>query len=281
MIRWTRYVGSKQHFVEEFNKVTAGLDCETYVEPFFGSGAIFFNLTKTYKRYVINDSNPHVINALKAFYTANYQVYKKAVDGVFSKFGDVKANKPSYYAFRNWFNETYFDGKGDSVLEGLYFHMLMNSCINSLVRIGPNGFNQSWGNRFLELKEEEYNQIHEILRDRKPVFMSVDYSEVVEEYDGEDVLFFMDPPYFERPTVGYKQDVKGDKLKLFLERLKGMKGKIVYTDILSVGHTEIEDWPAATTKELKSVSPLRTEEVGASETYFRNFGETNKSLALF
>lgn len=274
--RFSRYAGSKIHFIDRFNDITSRLDKKIYVEPFFGSGAIFFNLNKEYDSYVINDANKHVMKAVTSFRDGDFNTYKSLKEKVFSDFGDIRNNKESYYNFRNWFNAEYFDKNKDLITEGFLFHFLMNSCINSLVRIGPNGFNQSYGNRFMFIEEKKFHEIQRRLK-MNVTILSKDYMDVLNEYDSEQTLFFLDPPYFVRPTVGYenthdkKEDITG-----FINKIKELKGSVLYTDIPCEIHDALSTWHQSNTKMLDNISPLRRETGGNQEAFFSNFTTKEK-----
>lgn len=110
--RFSRYAGSKLHFCNRLNTIAKELKgSTTYVEPFFGSGAIFFNLDREFDRYVLNDTNRHVVNTVASFKHGTYEQYRRQIDYVAEKFGDIMKEKESYYKFRDWFNVEYF-GKG-------------------------------------------------------------------------------------------------------------------------------------------------------------------------
>lgn len=218
--RFSKYAGSKLHFVDRFNELTKDVEHGTYIEPFFGSGAVFFNLKHEFKRYIINDKNKHVLNAVASFKHGTYEQYSKQMKTVNEKFGDIKKSKEAYYAFRDWFNVEYFDKGKDIQTEGFYFHFLMNSCINSLVRVGPNGFNQSWGNRLLFFSEGEFLRIKERLDKHTVILSSMDYKKVLDEFDSEDAVVFLDPPYFARNQVGYQSTYQEDDLRNFLTHIK-------------------------------------------------------------
>gem|GEM_PF-1466603 len=279
--RFTRYAGSKLHFIEKFNDITASLDQKIYVEPFFGSGAIFFNLDKEYDKYIINDINPHVINAVKSFRDGTYKFYKEILEDVNVKFGDIKTNKEAYYNFRNSFNKEFFDKNKDVIKEGFMFHMLMNSCINSLVRIGPNGFNQSYGNCLYVLDEKTFTEVNRRLNMNVEI-TSMDYSELIKQNDSENTLYFLDPPYLARNSVGYIKtyDAKSD-LTDFICILKQLKGKVIYTDIECDIHATLE-WDSHKTKMLSSISPLRRGQESNQEVFFANFNaiETKREITL-
>lgn len=268
MVKFSRYVGAKDKFVDEFNRMAARAGCSTYVEPFFGSGAIFFNLSMSFDRYVINDLNPDLINALNAFKHGEYTQYLTLMDDAFSTFGDVKKNKQSYYDFRNWFNREHW--RKGTVEEGFYFHMLMNACINSLVRVGPNGMNASYGNRFLTMDESTFNAVKARLALTE--ITSRDYMEVLAEHDGSDTLFFLDPPYAARPTVGYGKTFGMPELANFLHAIDGLQGKVVYTDIMTDLHASLPGrWNVIDLGQMANVSPARKSESVGMEVVYYNF----------
>lgn len=270
MNRFSRYAGNKLHFTDMFNEITEPLNKKIYVEPFFGSGAIFFNLNKEYDLYVINDLNKHVMNTVAAFKNSDYETYKNLYDKMFAQFGDIKNNKQSYYDFRNWFNAEYFSKNTDLITEGILFHFLMNACINSLIRIGPNGFNQSYGNRFLFLEKSEFDAIQKRLN-RNVVILSEDYKDVISKYDSEDTLLFLDPPYFLRNEVGYEKTYSESDLISFIDKIKTLKSSIVYTDIPCHLHDKLKDWHREDTKTLISISPNRDSELANQEVFYSNF----------
>ncbi len=280
-IRFSNYAGNKQDFTGTFNFITSNLNKKVYVEPFFGSGAVFFNLEKDFDLYVINDINPHVMNSIRSFRDGNYETYISLRSRVYEMFGDTKADKGAYVKFRDWFNTEYFGGKKDLLTEGFYFHFLMNSCINSLVRIGPNGFNQSYGNRTRVVGRTEFLEIQARLK-KKVTILSTDYSAILDQYDSEETLIFLDPPYAQRNEVGYKSTYGIADLEQFLKKVKLLKGSVIYTDIACEQHNQLTGWIREDTKMLDNISPNRKAQDGNQEVFFRNFeGRKRGVVALF
>lgn len=212
--------------------------------------------------------NEYVINSLLSFKNSNFSQYQKCQNTVLKKFGNIKESKEAYYAFRNWFNETYFNKENDLIEEGFYFHMLMNSCINSLVRIGANGMNQSYGARNYSLSEFDFYEVHKRL-EKSTIILWKSYEEILEKYDSEKSLMFLDPPYFARINVGYEKTKNWD-LELFLKKIQELKAKIIYTDIECEHHKNFH-WHQESSKDLKNISPQRKEESSNEEVFFSNF----------
>ena len=155
MIKLYNYAGTKIKYVDIINKEINNSNATTYVEPFFGSGAAFFNLEKSFDKYIINDLDKNVITIVNAFKNSDYTFFEACIDEVKERFGDIKKNKEAYYNFRNDFNKYVWNT--NTITEGFYLYILYNSCINSMARFGPNGFNQSYGNRLRILNETEFN----------------------------------------------------------------------------------------------------------------------------
>jgi len=143
--KFMRYQGSKDHFVPEFNKLYEKTNKNIFCELFLGSGAIFINCQDSFDEYILNDNNENIMSIWNAVIKFTYNDFMNVKKFIFDKFGDIKTNKEAYYKFRNWYNENiHFSGKTE---KGICLYYLANSCINSMLRFGPNGMNQSYGNR--------------------------------------------------------------------------------------------------------------------------------------
>jgi DNA adenine methylase len=229
--RFFRYSGSKFKYIKLVNNYINNTDKTTYVEPFVGSGAIFFNLEKKFNKYILNDIDPNIINIYKTFKKISYLDYINELNFVKNKFGEFKSNKnlsieqakANYYNFRNFFNEKYY--KSNTIKEGIYLFFLANSCINSMLRFGPNGMNQSFGNCFYNLNEKDFNEVN--VRLQCTELYCTDFIEIFKLYP--DVCFFLDPPYIDQNSsyIGLSEY----KFKIFINKLKTVE--YVYTDILN------------------------------------------------
>ena len=172
--KFFRYSGAKDRYVDLINLFINQTNKSIYCEPFAGSGAILFNLQKEFDKYVINDIDRNIIRIYKSFKEISYEYYVLKVNEVFDKFGKFISDrrfspnniknkeKENYYNFRNWFNENHW--KSETIDEGIYLHMLANSCINSMLRFGPNGMNQGYGNRCYLLDKINFERIYSVLQ---------------------------------------------------------------------------------------------------------------------
>ena len=263
--RIMRYAGNKLYLVPIINKLIekCKITFDTYNEPFLGSGAIFYNLEYEFSNKILNDLDTNIClihNAVKDF---SFHNYKKMCIDVEKTFGNIKSDKQAYYNFRNFYNETYWNKRNDG---GLYLLHLANSCINSMLRFGPNGMNQSFGNRILCLKEDEYNHCHNKLNNS--VIHNKSYEEIIPK-KLENTFLFLDPPY-ELKEMTYNN---GFKLNMFLEILKTVECKnsiICYTDVESDLSDELLNYgfKKILIRNMRNISPNRKEEIITKEVMY-------------
>lgn len=232
MNKFFRYSGAKDRFTSIIN-ANIKTDKKIYCEPFIGSGAVLFNLNKNFDKYIINDIDRNIIRIYKTFKEISYKEYTDTLDVVFKKFGkfttdrrysnaeNSEIEKQNYYNFRNWFNENHWNS--ETIEEGIYLHILANSCINSMLRFGPNGMNQGYGNRCYILDEKSFNNIQQVLK--RTEIHNGTYKDLLKE----DAFFFFDPPYASQDSsytgFSYKDQEE------FLELIKDKE--YLYTDILN------------------------------------------------
>jgi site-specific DNA-adenine methylase len=271
-----QYSGNKLFLVDTVAKlINENMpNYKVYVEPFLGSGSIFYNVPfKDDAKYIINDLDEYVYrmhNSFKSGYS--YDQYLKLCDNIKIKFGDIKASKDAYYAFRDaWnsrFNKT--TTEEDYFKSGMYLIILASACINSMLRFGPNGMNQSFGNRCRILTEEEYTNYTSRVDNKYTQLLNKDFYKVFEKLTNSNIdnlVMFMDPPYATREMT-YN---KGFDLVKFIDVIKNPKNYpenclIMYTD----KDNEISDtllnygWTKQKIRDMVSTSPNRKQKVEAT-----------------
>lgn len=184
-----RYSGDKRFLVDLVNKYIKENkpNYKNYIEPFLCSGSIFFNLDSfdASKNYLISDRDPHIFNIHNTVSQTSFEEYKKDLSFVQSQFGNIKEDKEAYYNFRNWYNEL---GNKDP----LFLIMLINSCLNSMLRFGPNGMNQSFGKRELDISEEVFKECSERLF--QAYLFNSPFSQMLQNI-GENSVVVLDPSH--------------------------------------------------------------------------------------
>jgi len=257
MYRFFRYSGSKLKYTKLINKYIEASNSKIYCEPFIGSGAVLFNLPKKFDKYIINDIDRNIVQIYKSFKEIEYIDYVNELKNIKETFGDIKNNKESYYNFRDWFNQNYWNT--NSTKEGIYLHFLANSCINSMLRFGPNGMNQSYGNRFYVLNEKTFNHISYILKQSE--IYCTNYKDLM----GNNFLYFLDPPYFMQAS-SYK-DFSENDIKDFIKIIQ-KQNEYIYTDILCEFNKHLNK---EVIREMRSSSPnSKKQKNGNIECIFSN-----------
>ena len=178
----------------------------TYIEPFVGTGAIFFNKPKAQKN-VLNDLDKDTYRFLKLLQKAPVDISKypesKTVEG----------------------HKALWNKKPTSVADKIV-HELIRTC---------SGFT---GNMVKEVKHiyrgpsihNKVKRIGELKEKLKGVkITSEDYAKVIQKNDNKDALIFLDPPYENTDKrFGYAED-KGFDFNRLRDVLAKVKGKFLMT----------------------------------------------------
>ena len=261
-LKFLKYVGNKFKYLD---LIKAELDkCDKnnlFVEPFLGSGTVLVNLGYEFKKCYGFDINKPIIKLLNDFATISFKDIQKFYDNEVCRYGDISKSKEAYYSFRNdVYNKKYFNTGTKEESIGLFY--LMRSCINSMIRFGPNGFNQSYGNRCgdIYLTETMLLDLQHSLNKAKIIYL--DFFDIPNQIiSSPGTTWFIDPPYFERNVVGYKQSFSEEKTIKFLNVVKNIKGRVLYTNTGHKLNDEILDgWRKINIRNMRSISPNRSAE---------------------
>jgi len=271
--RLFNYPGCKIKFVDQINSIIDRSDASNYYELFCGTATVRLNLTNNFERYYLNDLSKEVIRIIKSFRDGAYEQLAEMYVLISDEFGDIQHSKEAYYNFRDKYNERYFNS--DTLYEGFYLYIVSRASINSLFRVGPSGFNQSFGNRGgkLNLTEEDFGIVKAKLNNTT-ISMEDYFSIMKSQLSSDENLFFLDPPYSDRKIKGSYKDEDAFDGDLFLERIRDAKANIVYTDILNDRIIDaLPGWKYEVMSEKKNVSPGRNvgDRVDFSEAIYYNF----------
>ncbi|GJQ43780.1 MAG: site-specific DNA-methyltransferase (adenine-specific) [Ignavibacteriaceae bacterium] len=254
-IRFFKYRGSKLHIIDLFNKLIEQTNKKVFVELFVGSGAIFLNTPDIFDLYIINDIDKNIISMWKAINNFNYSHYVETKNKIFEIFGDIKNNKNSYYNFRNFYNENYhFTDKEE---KGIFLYFLANTCINSLLRFGASGMNQSFGNRFYFFNENTFNKIKQKMS--KTQIFNVNYKDLKIENES---LLYLDPPYY-GTDVSYNKQFEINDLNLLIDYIKKNSNyEVLYSDLSNTISDQLlmHGFKKIETKNMRNISPNRNRE---------------------
>jgi DNA adenine methylase len=153
----------------------------TYVEPFCGSAALFFDQKP--RRAVLSDINADLINFYKCSRENPNVVYDIATT--------LRRSKATYLRVRREIGET-----NDKFKRAAYFYYLNRNCFNGLYRTNKAGqfnvpFSQSRTGRMLS--KDEFSEAASALRSAK--FLVSDFEATISAHLSSGTFFFLDPPY--------------------------------------------------------------------------------------
>lgn len=176
---------------------------KTYVEPFVGSGAVFFEKEPAALN-VLNDMDPEIAGAFKSLAALDEAGLAKlsAMDWVGSRkaFDTLKSSEPK-----------------DEIGKLHKFLYIRN--------FSYGGFGKSFADSNEGRAASALTRIKRFGPKMKGVHVHCgDYEDVVRKYDSPDTLFFLDPPY-----VGFGAGVGEGEFdeQRFMKVLKGIKGKFL------------------------------------------------------
>ncbi len=173
---------------------------DTYIEPFVGGGAVFFDVKP--RKAVINDIHPELTN-----------LYQQIKDGygprLYEAMKDVKIDEQNYYFIRDVFEpENKFE-------EAFRFYYLRKTCFRGMLRYNSDGkFNIPYGRyKTINVEDLNNNEYGQLLANTE--VLNNDFSYVFEHYNSKDNFAFIDQPYDSVFTdYGYCQFKRDDQERL-------------------------------------------------------------------
>ena len=175
-------------------------DMNTYCEPFFGGGAVFVHVVKTYnpKNIIINDINDDVMNIYRSI-KSDLPEFLDRLNELQAQYIplDKEARKKFYFEVRH--AHAYDFETWSKPFESATLYFLMKTGFNGIYQLN-NNTNGRYGTPagLLNQKDTVYdidviNWWHEALQNTQ--IMSTDWSDAVTNVEDKDAFFFFDPPY--------------------------------------------------------------------------------------
>lgn len=167
--RWLVYQDSP-FIPESFN---------TYIEPFLGSGAVFFS-TKRISSFILSDINSDLINCYEEI-KSNYSGVEKLLTEHINNH-----SKEYYYFVREMQPKTRLE-------QAARFMYLNRTCFNGIYRVNRNGkFNVPIGSSVLSFSEENLAEVSKKLANG--ILINGDFEKAIQMANKGDFIF-VDPPY--------------------------------------------------------------------------------------
>jgi len=197
-----KYPGGKSREIPMFQKHIPS-SYSTYIEPFFGGGAVFFHLEPEHA--IINDVNSRLISfyecvrnhydamrveldQLQKLYEANQAEYK-ALRARFPEERVLNANETLYYRIRDMYNHKI----APEYLDGVLYFFINKTAYAGIIRHNSNGeYNVPFG-KYPNLNTKLITPEHSQLLQQAELSKD-DYSTIFAKACSDDFMF-LDPPY--------------------------------------------------------------------------------------
>lgn len=195
-----KWAGNKIRLIEPIKTLLP--QGKRLIEPFMGSGAVFLNTD--FKRYVLNDVNPDLIQLYKILQNEGDDF----IDYAATFFQPKNNTRPRYQQLRKLFNNT----KEPSKRSALFIY-LNRHCYNGLCRYNKSGeFNVPFG-----LYKQPYFPALEMRafykKSKQAKFICNDYQTVLTQCKQGDVVY-CDPPYIPLSTTANFTNYSGQHFHL-------------------------------------------------------------------
>jgi site-specific DNA-adenine methylase len=232
---------------------------KTYVEPFAGSGAVFFAKPPSEKE-ILGDADPEIAFA--------YKVLTRLTDA------ELAALKKKDWTGRKTLFRAMQETRPRSKLEKLYRFLYLSHFAYGKLRgksYNPNA--EGIPARTIDRIEKYRDRL------RNVTVRSAHYADVVEEFDGKDTFFFLDPPY-----PGHNVEVGEDRFDEaeFRKVLDGIKGKFLVT-YGTRGELDTSGFHVRTIRTRRTISSMRG--VGGPKTLpqllIANYAIAQKALGPY
>lgn len=181
-----KWIGGKRREIKYFKQYIPKF--KTYVEPFVGGGALFWNLQP--EKAVINDINEHLIN----FYLVLKNNHNELRE-------ELQSYNNTLEEYRDVINRLNTKDYNNTIEQAAIFYYLNKTAFSGAWRVNSKGyFNVGYG----YYKNENYKNLTEqftpILKDT--IILNQDYKEVINQYkNNSETFIFFDPPYLDCDTL--------------------------------------------------------------------------------
>lgn len=187
-----KWPGGKSRVMPKLLPHLPHADC--LVEPFVGGASVLMNTD--YRRYVLGDINPHLINFYRVIASDTENFISTARSALFRD-GN---NEETYYSTRSMFNDPRPSAWGLQTwdfTQALRFLYLNRHGFNGMVRYNKAGqFNVPYGHfKTVYFPEQEIRLFAEKVRDTRTVFMCADFRTTILTHAKQGAIIYCDPPY--------------------------------------------------------------------------------------
>ncbi len=254
------YYGGKQNMLREILPKIP--EHHTYIEPFFGGGAVFWAKPES-KAEVVNDINHRLINFYKVL-KYDFEELQSKIDETFHSRAQHKDSAVEY--------ETGKEEIQDSLQMAWAVWVQTNMSFSSMI---GGGFGYDRGGKCALKHHNKKNNFTEAyqLRMKRVTIECYDVLKVIKAYDAEDAFFYLDPPYVSANQGHYSGYTKEDFVRL-LDACVNLKGKFLlssYPEDVLMEYREKYGWKAEDHTKSLAVDGRRAENKTKTECLTWNY----------
>ena len=209
------WVGGKKQLSKRLCTLIDSIAHECYVEPFIGMGGVFLRRENRPKSEVINDINGDVVNL--------FRLLQRHYQSLIDELKYTLAGRREFERLLSLDPSTLTD-----IERAARFIYLQRLAFGGTVVGQSYGVDPYKSARYnISTLEPMLADIHDRLSG--VVIENLDWSKVIKVYDRPEVLFFLDPPYYNSEDYyGKNLFSKGDYKKL-ADQLSNIEGKFIMT----------------------------------------------------
>lgn len=181
-----KWVGGKRQLLQDLVPLFPK-SFRSYCEPFFGGGAVLFNLQP--KQAYINDINVELVNM--------YLVVRDNVDRLIDMLSKHKNESGYFYKVRDWDRDKSFYDNLDPITKAARLIFLNKTCYNGLFRVNNAGeFNTPFGSHKNPniVNAPVLRAVSHYLNTSEITISSKDYCDVLDSIKSS-TFVYLDPPY--------------------------------------------------------------------------------------
>ena len=207
-------------------------NCDTYIEPFFGGGAVYFDLynNQLFKNAYVNDIVPQLVSFYKTIAQINNvkEIHTHISDQLnqFNALDSKEDRQDFYYDVRNNFNYLWVNedagapavselNSEDSIQSAILLYVLNRTCFNGLFRVNKKGgFNVPLGS-YKTIAIPSLDEIENYSRalNNTEIFLG-DYEKLIDKsIEIENSFTYLDPPYVENSKTSNFTSYSKDSFK--------------------------------------------------------------------
>lgn len=182
-----KWVGGKRQLISELKSFLPSKMPTNYYEPFFGGGALLFELQPS--KAVINDVNSDLI--------LMYKTVKEDVESLIKELEGHENSEPHFYEVRDWDRDSNFYNSLTNVQKAARLLFLNKTCYNGLFRVNNSGeFNSPYGHYANPniVNASVLRAVSKYFNENQITFKNEDFTNSLKNIKKESFVYF-DPPY--------------------------------------------------------------------------------------